>query len=484
MEQMGVTNTKASPEDHRILSMKDCQTILAQIEAASQGGGTAQVLIESDWVAGVRWGRNTVLDTAATSNHRLMITRYVNGQTSGLVTVNETSVEALIGAVKRAEWMAATHEVRMDWDLRSRYVTPPPSTPALFDDATYAMTGDMRVEVVGRQIQRALAAGLMSAGYLEVSAHSAALINAAGRIHYIHYTWAQCSVTVRDPAGMSSGWAGVDWPAWHRIDADQLATTAQEKCVQSRHPVRVEPGRYTTILEPQAVFDLMQPFFGEPTILSRGHNESDSSAPFRKKRGESMLGDKVMDPRLTIEADPMDPDLGFPPLWPNMFHGADSPVYGPFTLVKDGVLTALPYDRDYGVQKMGTLPQPWSGAFRMSGGNTSIAEMIASTERGILVTRFDSVDLIFAKSGLVRGYTRDGTWLIEHGAISKPITNLVATESVLFILNNIDQLGVPQRIFNPPAQWVSPLGPLIPHPAIVPSLKVREFSFTALLDAI
>jgi predicted Zn-dependent protease len=256
--------------------------------------------------------------------------------------------------------------------------------------------------------------------------------------------------------------------------------------------VRVEPGRYTTILEPQAVFDLVRIVFGGPGLVGRAYNEEDSgSPPFLRRAsqglgpGYSKLGERIIDPRLTISADPMDPELGFPPFWPLETPTGDDAVYHALTYVKEGVLTELGYDRRYGAQQLGlTTGRPVPGAFRMSGGTTPIAEMIASTKRGILVTRFSNVNLLGSASTLVRGYTRDGTWFIENGKITKPIVNLAATESVLFMLNNVEQLGVPQRIFNPPYEWVTQLCAPIPRPAIVPPLKIRDFSFTALIDAV
>jgi predicted Zn-dependent protease len=195
-----------------------------------------------------------------------------------------------------------------------------------------------------------------------------------------------------------------------------------------------------------------------------------------------MLGDRVIDARLTVGVDPMDPDLGFPPWRPKEWD--DTPVYAPVTLIKDGILTTLPYDREYGATQLGRPRLPWSGSFRISGGTTSVAEMIATTARGVLVTRFDSVSLLDPKSMLLRGYTRDGTWLIEHGQITQPISNLVATESVLFLLNNVEQLGEPVRIFNPPTTWLEGHTSVIPKPATVPPMKIRDFSFTALVDAV
>jgi predicted Zn-dependent protease len=125
---------------------------------------------------------------------------------------------------------------------------------------------------------------------------------------------------------------------------------------------------------------------------------------------------------------------------------------------------------------------PNAGAFRMSGGETSVEEMIATTKRGLLVTRFDLLTDLDVKSLLVRGFTRDGLWLIENGKISKPVKNMVFTESILFALNNVEQFGVPQRVFHPPGygRW----DVRRPQPVVVPPLKIRDFSFTSLCDAV
>jgi predicted Zn-dependent protease len=148
--------------------------------------------------------------------------------------------------------------------------------------------------------------------------------------------------------------------------------------------------------------------------------------------------------------------------------------------IEHGVLTHLAYGREMAISKGENLGRPNSGAFRMSGGTTTIEEMIATTKRGILVTRFDTPTLLHFTSQLYRGYTRDGLWLIENGRISHPIKNLAFTESILFALNNVEQLGVPQRVFRG-----GPAEPFdVPTPAIVPPLKIRDFSFTALTDAV
>lgn len=150
------------------------------------------------------------------------------------------------------------------------------------------------------------------------------------------------------------------------------------------------------------------------------------------------------------------------------------------TLVKRCRLMIPP--RTDGIAKGETIGLPNSGAFRVSvtGPTVTVDEMIATTTRGILVTRFDSPMELNWTSQLYRGYTRDGLWLIEHGKISHPIKNLAFTESPLFILNNVDQVGTPQRVYH------ATIGDAfdVPQPRIAPALKARDFSFTALTDAV
>jgi predicted Zn-dependent protease len=483
---------RVPPDDKRILSDAACKDITARLGTMLQGGGIAVTRIWSDWIAGVRWGRNRILDAHATSDHRMNLTRFINGAESGWVVVNETSDTALEAAVRHAERIVALNDQTTWRELPLHRPLESMVTPSLFDDATYRLSGAERVAPVAQLIQHVDAAGMYSAGYLEVSAHSMALVDTAGRSRYFQYTWAHCSVTVRDPAGTGSGWAGVDWPAWSKINPAELGKIALDKCLRSRNPVRVEPGRYTTILEPQAVFDLVAMVFGRPGLIPRSWNESTADAPLNKSPaslrngiGFSKLGDRIADPRITIGMDPMDPDISVPPFLAMETPPGDDDAYHALTYVKDGVLTALPYDRHYGALELGVSNgRPLEGAFRMSGGTTSIPEMIASTKRGILITRFSQVQLVNTKSALLRGYTRDGTWFIENGTITKPIVNLVATESPLFMLNSIEQLGVPQRIFNPPRTWITFDHPTLPAPAVVPPLKIRDFSFTSLIDAV
>jgi predicted Zn-dependent protease len=188
---------------------------------------------------------------------------------------------------------------------------------------------------------------------------------------------------------------------------------------------------------------------------------------------------------LTILADPTDPatgfpsfEIGFPTGRGDAFGGLT--VYHPTTWVEHGVLKKLGYSRDRAIDQFGEATgSPNSFSFRMTGGTTSMDEMIATTKRGLVVTRFDRIQQLDQRSQLYRGYTRDGLWLVEEGKVSKPVKNFAFTESILFALNNVEQLGVPRRVYRPPMFDL-----LSPTPAVVPPLKIRDFSFTSLSDAV
>ena len=497
--------SQRSSDPPRFLSEADCHDIAQRLQRFAHGGGESAVRIVSSWTGNVRWARNRITTTGEDRDIHLDVTRSLRGA-SARVSINEVSDAALVAASRRAERMARMQEEEVDTDLTMRpgspfrYEEEPVAVPQLFFASTYQVDAAQRAAAARQAAHATAAAGMLAAGYVQVSAMSVAYLTSWGYARYYQYTWAQHSVTVRDPKGQGSGWAGVDWPDWSKIDGEKLSAIALDKCLTSRNPVAIEPGRYTTILEPQAVCDFVgRMMYGGWDTVNREGNETSPTAPFHKSGereppnlgsfplGLSRMGERVVDERITISADPMDPELGFPPYAKVQYAVGGGAVYHPATWIEHGVLKTLSYDRPYAVKELGrNTGLPNSGAFRMSvsGTPTSLEEMIATTKRGLLVTRFDRVEGPTSAALLCRGYTRDGLWLIENGKISKPVKNMLFVESILFALNNVEQLGVPQRTFHPIAggklfTWFQN-----PQPVIVPPLKIKDFSFTALSDAI
>jgi predicted Zn-dependent protease len=153
------------------------------------------------------------------------------------------------------------------------------------------------------------------------------------------------------------------------------------------------------------------------------------------------------------------------------------------------VLKELPYDSVYALKNLGTdVPLSNPDAFRMTGGETSIEEMVASTERGLLVTRFGTVQIEDWDTLQLSTVTRDGLWLIEKGKIKSPVKNMRVIESPLIVCNTVLQLGKPERIFG--GMWKDkdlddlPSSAFGTIPVVVPAMKLQDFNFVSLSDAV
>jgi predicted Zn-dependent protease len=471
------------PDRPRFLSAEACQDIAQRLARVAEGGGYTVTNIYSTWTGNVRWARNRITTSGEVRNDYVKVLRNLNGAINGWTLINDTSDDALIAVARRAERIARLSPEHPQSDLIQQLANEPVAEPTLFFDATYQLDATKRASAAVTLARYAAEAGMLSSGYIEVTAQAIALIDTFGRTRYCPYTSARFGVTVRSPDGKGSGWAGVDWPDWSKIETENLVQLALSKCLASRNPVRVEPGRYTTILEPQAVCDLTAPMMQWGGLWVG--EKTDPHSPLYKK-----VGKQIIDRRLSISADPADPELGFPPFNPllgnNVLNGDWFwySAYHPVTWVRNGVFQQFGWDRGETVDgKFKDTHLEQEGAYRISvtGETTSIDEMIASTTRGLLVTRFDGIVELDAQSLLQQGYTRDGVWLIEHGKISKPVKNLQFTMSPFFALNNVEHVGIPQRTFHPKRNDALSR---LPEPVIVPALKVRDFNFSALTDAI
>jgi predicted Zn-dependent protease len=476
-------------DEERILSQAECDAIAQRVFNMARGGGETQVQIAC-WSNGeLRWARNRASLASDRRDVTIDVRRIVPNIGGGNAVTNQLDDASLEAAVRAAERNAQL----MRGAERPRPGTPPLPVaewpkPAIWSDATNAVTPEMRGEIARSLIAPAEAKGFLSAGYLEMRAANFFRVSSErpngpftpDDVPYVQWTQAQCSMTVRDQQGAGSGWAGLSSYDWAKIDPKALGERALEKCAASRNPVALEPGRYTVILEPQAVADLMELVAGSiDRQTAEGGRGPWALAPddavtiFGGPIWRTKLGLKVIDERITISHDPMDPALGILP----------EPWMQPVTWFDKGVLANLAYSRPYALQSLNTNAGVRGMiGYRMSGGTTTIDEMIATTKRGLLVTRFSNARVLDLPSLLATGLTRDGLWLIENGKISKAVKNFRFTESPLFMLNALEQLGTPVPVFRPVRSPYERRFGLAP--AIVPPLKARDFSFTSTIDAI
>ncbi len=462
---------RVSPRS-RFMSQPECDAFAEEVRNLSVGGGSTWVGLESHWIGNLRWAKNIATTSGDVRTNNVTIGRLIRGSRSAM-RINQVNGPAVEAAVRRAERVIELFEESADPGVEPplsleamKPVAETHTRPNIWSETTYQLDADHRADVMRELVRPAVDAGMIAAGYLEVSAHGRSVNAVRGTSMYYPYTQAQYSVTIRNPEGTGSGWAGVDHNDWTAIDATTISEIALDKCLRSRNPVAVEPGRWTVILEPQAVCDLTAMLFSAG-MLMRTMAEGNEPHPFGTGKGVSRIGERIVDERITVSMDCMDPDLGFPPFW------ADGSVFYPAKWIEQGVLKQLSYDRFYAVEDLG-LPTalPSSGAYRMSGGTATIDEMVATTARGLVITRFSGIQLVDFGSMLMTGYTRDGVWLVERGKITKPVKNFRFTDSPLFMLNNVEQLGIPRRVFHPEA------------PVVVPAIKARDFSLTSLADAV
>jgi predicted Zn-dependent protease len=179
------------------------------------------------------------------------------------------------------------------------------------------------------------------------------------------------------------------------------------------------------------------------------------------------VGEKIVDERVTIISDPADPQLGGQP-----FDGEGFPLARQ-TWVENGVLKQLFYSR-FWAKKQGKTATGFPTTVKMLGGNTSVDQMIASTPRGLLITRLWYLRPVDPRTALFTGLTRDGVFLVEDGKIKTAVRNFRFNESPLFLLNNIEAIGPAQRLAGTEA------GGNI----VMPTVKARDFNFTSISEAV
>jgi len=355
---------------------------------------------------------------------------------------------------------------------------------ALWHPATQAAMLAPTHDVVGQTMDTLDSSGFNGAATFGFLARATLIYNAAGKDAFGEDTDSEMTVTAYTRDGKSSGWSGQAERNWAKMQPTRVVHDALDMAERGRNPVRVEPGRYTAILDPAAVGALV-------AAMSESHMfNAEASAVFTHdppiNGKETKIGERVLDSRLTISHDPQDSDYGDYP-----FFGGGHPS-GKATWVKDGVLTALSYSEWYAL-KCGKIPLKEPPAIRVSGGDTSIEQMIARCERGIYVNRLTGVGGIpdgpAQKAGMMIGTTRDGCFLVKNGKIHSPVTNFRIYESPVLAFNKILALGTPKRVafgfsrgtnsFDSSAIEYWPVAPVV-----VPPMMIQDFNFVSLADAV
>ena len=425
--------------------------------------GDLEIELVARTASHTRFARSEITTSGRVEDVTLSIAARREGR-SGAVTTNDLSDDGLKGAVRRATELRDLMPVDPEW-VES---LPPQTYPALEKHDPQAGRAGAPERAAGIRTTLNLAEGrkLTAAGFYENSAEARALGNSKGNFAHALVTDVEFSVTMRSADGTGSGWASSYSPRFSEVDPKSVARRAADKGLSSARPREVPPGDYTVILEPEAVAALVETLqFG--ALSKRAADEGRSV--FSKEGGGSRVGEKVVHDSITLTTDPFEarvPALPWSAAAP--FGGATSGLPNRRVVwIEKGVLKTLHADR-YWAGKTGVAPTPFPSSLVLGGGRATIDELVASTDRGLLVTRFWYIRSVNPQTWQLTGLTRDGLFLIEKGKITAPAVNLRFNESPVVMLRNVE--GMTPAV---------PAGRMV-----VPAIKSREFTFTSKSDAV
>ena len=382
--------------------------------------------------------------------------RVVLGRRHAEVTSNQTDDASLAALAKRAVEMAKLAPE----DPESMPLLGPQTYGAVadgFDPALAEVSDESRASIARVAMATTKQAGLREAGYFQNDGDTAVLLNTAALRASARGTYGHMTLTARTQDATGSGWGMTASHRGSEIDAASAARVACEKAARSAHARPLPPGRYTVVLEPAAVGDLLSFLDLDARSIDEGRSA------LTKPGGGSRLGERIASEIVTLRSDPADPELPVAP-----FDG-DGLAVKPITWLDRGTLSALAYDR-YWAQKQGKEPSP-SGGWHLQGGSAaSIDELVAGVKRGLLVTRFWYTRWLDQQLALVTGLTRDGVFLIEDGKVTTPVNNFRWNESPITMLANCDALTK--------QTW------RVERNVRVPALRANEFNMASLSEAV
>jgi predicted Zn-dependent protease len=408
----------------------------------------------------IRYARNAVSTAGEISRLTLAVSSSF-GKKTGTATIDEFDDASLQKVVARSEELA---KLAPDNPEHMPLLGPQDFPDSItYVQGTADITPDTRAEAVAKSIQVSRDAKLQAAGYLENTVDFEAIMNSKGLFAYNKGTDVVFTITTRNEEGTGSGYAARGFNDISKLDtyaATKIATLKANGSIGAR---AIEPGKYTVILEPVAVaYMLENMFFG---LDARNADEGRSF--MSKPGGGNRLGEQLMDPKVTIYSDPFNAEL------PSSTWNREGQLMEKRSWIDKGVVKNLSYSRYWAAQK-NVAPVPGPGNIIMEGGTESIEDMIKNTEKGVLVSRLWYIRMVDPQTLLLTGLTRDGTFYIENGEIKFPVKNFRFNESPVIMLNNLESLGKPERSISVESY----------RSYLVPPMKVRDFTFTSLSDAV
>ena len=420
-----------------MMRREEAKTLLDRVLRAAKGQ-EIEVMLGGGSDSLTRFANNEI--TQNVSEHRYLLSvRILQGKKTGRATGNDLSEKGIARLLTRA-----ARATRFSPEIQELLPLPGPQSYRdvdAFDADTAELGADARAREVGKAVARCREAGLEAAGIYEVRSGTIgdygevgpfALANSRGLFAYHAGTSAEFLVSALD--GTASGWAGFESHRANGVDGGALSARAVEKALRSREPKGWEPGRYTVVLEPAAVADLIQ----DMSWISFGALLVQEGRSFLSGK----IGEKVMGENITLRDDPYHPlHRGSP------FDSEGMPTL-PTTLIERGVARGAVYDRQTaakeGRESTGhglPVPNTYGPMARhlvLEGGEGSVEDLVHRVDRGLLVTRVWYTNVVDPKSVTLTGMTRDGLFAIEKGKVTHGVRNFRFNQSVVQMLNQVE----------------------------------------------
>ncbi|MGA2737625.1 MAG: TldD/PmbA family protein [Bryobacteraceae bacterium] len=438
-----------------------CQAIFDRVADASRALGVPDVeaIVQAESSALTRFANNAIHQNVAERSTQLSVRVQIGGRTARATTnrLDDASIRQVV-----EETVALTRLQEPDPSLLPLSRTGLLACPAVarYHEPTARVTPAERAEAVAEAICVVESAGQTAAGICSTSEAVSALLNSAGVFAYYPETMANFSMTAMKAD--SSGWAKGSACSHRDLDPVAMARTAAAKAQASADPIELPPGAYTVILEPAAVLDLVGQMFADFSATAI----ADGRSFLRDRIGAKLFGENI-----TIHDD------AYHPLQSGAPFDGEGVGRRKLALVDRGVVREVPYCRHAahaaGVEPTGhgfPLPNEYGEApmnIVIAGGTTPLDEMIASTARGILVTRLWYIREVDPYEKIMTGMTRDGTFLIEDGRIARGVRNFRFNQALPEMLSNVEALSPAVRASGEEA-----------FDMVAPAMKVRGFHFT------
>lgn len=443
-----------------MISKDQALTLLEKVLSLTKAD-MAEAVLEKNRLSLTRFAESKIhqnIDTEET----ILYLRTARDKKVSVAVTGDISEEGLKNVVARGAAM-------LDYTLPDEKFAsfpPPDATPVaenFLSEGTASFGPDKRAEAVQHIANVGRKGNLEASGAIRLETKALAVANSLGARRYSVGNSAQLSATVSGKDNIS-GWAIEYNPDASKLNVAHVAKTATEKAVTSRAPVALPDGQYTVILEPAAVGQLLLLLafmgFGGKTFVQQRSFMS------------GKLGQKIAGENFTVVEDPADPDFRAIPFdyegvarkkVPLIENGiAAGVVYNSYYAALGGTVStghALPPNNSYG---------PYPKCMVVAGGESSIQEMIKSTERGILITHFWYLNFLNPMRTMVTGTTKDGTFLIENGAVKSAVKNMRTNQSILEAFSNISAISK-ERVVYPQFSVLMK----------VPAMKIRNFNLAA-----